>query len=251
MNAHKNIVVRLLIVAVVLVSFSGSRCLADLSAIYGEPVHGEAVAQEYWDNYSFLSLPELTAAGGGLVGMDGWNNTSTTLAWEIAFDSSTQLYSYTYYSNVLDKSPSHHIIEVSPEFQYGDFTDYTGYIGGDELAELRSNVTTNTTWGPSTSNPSMPGSIPGIKFDSKNEGLSDIVTFTSNRVPVWGNYYTKGGVDAEAWNTGFDSDYSAVGAYDDSGMFIPRPDTVVPVPGAMLLGMLGMGVAGMKLRKYA
>ena len=42
----------------------------------------------------------------------------------------------------------------------------------------------------------------------------------------------------------------AIGTSGNSEAFINNP-SVVPVPGAVLLGMLGLGVAGVKLRKYA
>jgi len=42
----------------------------------------------------------------------------------------------------------------------------------------------------------------------------------------------------------------AIGISGDSESFINNP-YVVPVPGAVLLGMLGLSVAGLKLRKYA
>jgi len=40
-------------------------------------------------------------------------------------------------------------------------------------------------------------------------------------------------------------------ATNNSPYWIPTRAEVVPVPGAVLLGMLGLGAAGLKLRKYA
>ena len=42
------------------------------------------------------------------------------------------------------------------------------------------------------------------------------------------------------------------GGYEPSSQYwLPTRAEVVPVPGAVLLGMLGLGIVGMKLRKYA
>ncbi len=44
------------------------------------------------------------------------------------------------------------------------------------------------------------------------------------------------------------NDYTA---YSNTGAWIVTDQAVVPVPGAVLLGMLGLSVAGIKLRKFA
>jgi hypothetical protein len=73
---------------------------------------------------------------------------------------------------------------------------------------------------------------------------------------MWGDFYAVDGkkpakngdpsVIPYAYNKGFGID-----AFIDDGQHIAVPDTVVPVPGAVLLGILGIGVAGIKLRKFA
>ena len=58
-----------------------------------------------------------------------------------------------------------------------------------------------------------------------------------------GDFYTKGGPDTYAYNSGF-------GTLD--GANIPVPNShYVPVPGAVLLGLLGLGAAGIKLRRFS
>ena len=50
----------------------------------------------------------------------------------------------------------------------------------------------------------MPGPVHGIKFEAA--GGADLTTatlsFDSDRVPVWGDFYAKGG-QGTLWNTGF------------------------------------------------
>jgi len=50
---------------------------------------------------------------------------------------------------------------------------------------------------------SMPSAITGIKFDDLPDTKSFTISFTSTRMPVWGDFYAKGGDSNELWNTGF------------------------------------------------
>ena len=66
-------------------------------------------------------------------------------------------------------------------------------------------------------------------------------------------YYQEFAVDATGLNDDYFLHFDLYTGVDGAIQFAPPSHDVThaPVPGALLLGMLGMGVAGMKLRKYA
>ena len=103
------------------------------------------------------------------------------------------------------------------------------------------------TFGPAPSNPGFPTgtSIVGVKFDNLNDpGSPFTIKFTSNRSPVWGDWYAKGGRDSFAYNAGL-TDHDSTNVND----FIARPDSAspppVPEPSTLALaGLAGLGLAG-------
>jgi len=110
----------------------------------------------------------------------------------------------------------------------------TGNLGNTEY---------NGTWGPQgKSNPGIDGySISGVKF-SLTSIKNGTLTFESNRAPVWGDIYVKGG-QGYAFNAGLKNHAS-----EDVKLFVARPDTVIgrsgsetPEPSTMV--MLGSGLA--------
>ena len=141
------------------------------------------------------------------------------------------------------------IIEVSDNFTFEDFLGSV-VLGSEDELRSPTESPSKPYWTASSGNPDWPvgAEIAGMKFDKPLELTTEQVSFNSSRMPMWGNFYSKdgkvAGIDAVAYNTGLDPSVT-------DGAYIPVPDTVVPVPGALLLGMLGMSVAGMKLRKYA
>ena len=101
------------------------------------------------------------------------------------------------------------------------------------------------------SNPGFPSgaSIDGVKFGFGSED-STTYTFTSDRAPVYGDFFLKGGKDSFAYDTGLANPDSS-----DPNSFIARPDTsghigldsAVPEPGTLFL--LGGGALLLALRR--
>jgi hypothetical protein len=101
---------------------------------------------------------------------------------------------------------------------------------------------------PGQSNPLLPGDIFGIKVDTTGDPLTLNLSFNSDRIPVWQNFYAKdgktggqgGGDDIVAWNAGFGSAISP-------NFYIAAPDTVIPEPG--FYGLITGGLAGLYFLK--
>ena len=190
----------------------------------------------------------ITADGGGITATDGWDVSDTTFTWEVIYKGG--YYEYNYEFTVPEKGISHFIIEVSdtPQFPFAlEWPDYSllnhnGPAGTDISAQEFSE---------GQGNPDIPGGgFWGIKYDKLSD-WGDIYIFTlsfkSMRMPMDGHFYAKDGSDDTTQDL---HDFTL--AYNDAAHPIAVPDTTyVPVPGAVLLGMLGMCVAGIKLRKYA
>jgi len=137
------------------------------------------------------------------------------------------------------------------------------------ILEMSANVTSNTQiqgltgvgvddgigdYGPSGSNPGIPGAIHGFKFGAAN-GTTTTWSFDIERAPMFGDFYTKDGNPNAAWNTGFGgprltfdpNNYSA-GTNIYSQILVPDSSpfvTSAPAPPSIVLlasaGVFGLG----------
>ena len=213
--------------AAFVMAFCTPRCLAGL----GDPI---VIPDDL--------IGSLTVDGGGLVAMGDWNNSSTAVSWIVTNNTTYWTYEYTF--TVREKALSHFILGVSGNFGLDDIWNVDpDVLTPEEVREYGGEDDPDAG-----SNPGIPGTIWGVKFENYDEDTTWIWSFDTLRNPVYQNFYAVDGKSGEepypyAYNTGFD------GSGTD---FIVAPDTtIIPVPTAVLLGMLGLSVVGVKLRKHA
>ncbi|MHC4983484.1 MAG: PEP-CTERM sorting domain-containing protein [Planctomycetota bacterium] len=103
-------------------------------------------------------------------------------------------YSYTL---TVDEVPaggiSHINVETSANFTSDDLLDTDWPAGNLQVGLLTVNDGSHD----------MPSDMTGIKFDNCPDINTINIDFTSTRMPVWGDFYAKGGDGNAVWNAGF------------------------------------------------
>lgn len=187
----------------------------------------------------------LSSADGGLSTTGGYTNSNGgfKIAWNITPVTGGYEYCYTLSSKTggnVSKAISHFIIELSSNVGLCDLSQFShSYVDDKEVK----------THDPhSSANPFMPESIYGLKIDTRNDPRKMTFSFVVDRVPVWGNFFAKGGKKSGVFSTAFNAGFSTNAG--DQGYFIARPDSVpslvttIPLPAAAWAGLALFGVAG-------
>lgn len=195
----------------------------------------------------------LSVAGGGgdglLIASLQWNGPATKLSW-VVDDTTTPgkwHYSYTFVTStaIQQKNISHVLFEVS------DADPGPVFTLANLLAAWSSDWSTAQPvplqlWTDQQGNPNIPGPLYGLKFNTGIGSTTWTVTFDSDRMPTWGDFYAKDGGTVTAWNAGFLAADPTVGPHNGSEqdhLLVPDSEmTPVPVPGAAFLGLPGLAL---------
>jgi hypothetical protein len=208
-----------------------------------------------YDVNGSLSTPD------GIDGIGSWGAGPMNLTWDlIHFDC------YTCYSTTYAYTFSHvpadtfeFIIELHPSL----LTNNSGLVIYDVSSTLPNWELGLFT--PSATRPGMPDIIPGVRFWGVRGSTTERISFRSDFIPMWGDFYaTDTSAMGAAWNAGFtnpDTDPLlppwAIPEDGSGGFHILVPGgagglQVIPIPAAVWLFGSGLiGLIGIARRKKA
>ncbi|MDX2191901.1 MAG: PEP-CTERM sorting domain-containing protein [Gemmatimonadales bacterium] len=229
--------------------------LALLPSVAEASLFGTAVPQAQWAGQT-RSTPNL--GFGGMTGIVDGNqdySRNVSIGWTVTFDNLSSLYTYSY-SIGLPSRPglSHLILSLS-----SDCASQTSTCIASQQIEGGVGATTFGTFqgtGNGGSNPGLPTTVSlfGVKIDLGSGPQSPPLAFTfqSQRAPMWGHFYLKGG-RVGAWNNGLVTPSNNVIDYiaTPDTRFVPPPPVVIPEPGTVVLmgsGLLGLLAAARRRR---
>lgn len=176
-----------------------------------------------------LGSGALYYTNGTIQATEQWGPDANLDDFEIYYDVDAvgRQVTYTYRLHVPQKGLSHWILELCPSLTLSDLT-----IIGATNVQL-------AVFGPGPSNPGMPTSYYGIKFDD-GYGTGDLIlTIITDRLPVQGNFYAKDGK-----NRGND-----VYAFNCDPILVPGCERI-PEPTGFVLTMAGLGLFTLIRRKH-
>jgi hypothetical protein len=188
-----------------------------------------------------LSTPD------GIDGLGSWGTGLTTMNWDVNHPDGCCESFYTYTFEHPEANTFELIIEVHPDMVTNNF--------GVEIYDVFSTLPNYELgfFSPSTSFPGMPDTIPGVRFWGDSGSTTETISFTSDYLPMWGDFYaTDANAIATAWNTGFtnlDTD-----ANDNFHIMVPGAGgiPIIPIPAAVwLFGSGLLGLVGIARRRKA
>jgi len=173
-----------------------------------------------------------------LVAEDNWDGTGTSITYVVDDTTSPGYWHYKYTLTVHTSQSagiSHLNVETSGDFTEDKLKNST-WDGKTEIGDLKVNPASP-----------MPEAMYGIKFDDLPGGDTFVVEFDSLRLPIWGDFFAKGGANSVVYNAGFtspDSDPDPIDPFLNPPVNVTDhilvPDTSeLPEPASMAVLALG------------